>query len=151
MSTKKKIILASGAILLAVICWTVYSHFFSPVARIKATMDRTVRSFLKKDRVFIMSNIDDEFVQGPMTKAKADTALTLFFMEFSKVKVVTDDQKVIVNGDEAVDTIKVIVVVSRGGEQGFLLGSFGNPYPLAVKFKRRGKWRIIGVEGLPGY
>jgi hypothetical protein len=128
----------------------VYVKNFSQKARIKTAMDRTTQAFLKKDKGLIMSNIDDEFAQGAMTKAKADSALMLFFREFEKVKVVMNDQKVIVNNDEAVDTIKVIIVVSRAGEQGFLLGSFGNPYPLAVKFKRRDKWRIIGVEGLPG-
>ena len=151
MALKNKIILALAAVLLVVIGLTIYHNFFSPAARIKSAMDRTMKSFLTKDRDVIMSNIDEEFSQGAMTKAKADTALALFFMEFEKVKATMDDQKVIVDGDTAVDTIRVIIVVSRGGEQGFLLGSFGNPYPLAVKFKHKDKWRITGVEGLPGY
>ncbi|TFH00443.1 MAG: hypothetical protein E4H13_07490 [Calditrichales bacterium] len=151
MALKNKIILGLAAVLLVVIGLAVYNSFFSPKARIKGAMERTVKSFLKKDRAFIMSNIDEEFSQGAMTKAKADTALALFFMEFEKVKVVMDDQKVLVQDDTAVDTIKVIVIVSRGGEQGFLLGSFGNPQALAVKFKHKDKWRITGVEGLPGY
>jgi len=151
MALKNKIILVLGAALLVVIWLTIYNYFFSPQARIKSAMEQTARSFLKKDRTLIMSNIDEEFSQGAMTKDRADTALTLFFMEFEKVKVVMDDQKVLVQDDTAVDTIRVIVVVSRGGEQGFLMGSFGNPQVLAVKFKHRDKWRITGVEGLPGY
>lgn len=151
MTMKNKIVLALAAVLLAVICLTVYNNFFSPQARVKSAMEKTVKAFLKKDRALIMSHIDEEFSQGAMTRAKADTALALFLREFEKVKVVMDDQKVLVQNDTAVDTIKVIVIVSRGGEQGFLLGSFGNPYPLAVKFKHKDKWRITGVEGLPGY
>lgn len=140
MTLKNKIILALAAVLLVVIGLTIYNNFFSQPAKIKAVMKQAV-----------LAAIDHDFEQGRMTKDRADTALTLFFMEFEKVKVVMDDQKVIVQGDTAVDTIKVIIVVSRGGEQGFLLGSFGNPQPLAVKLKRRDKWRIIGVEGLPGF
>jgi hypothetical protein len=151
MALKNKTILLLTAVLLVVIWLTVYNNFFSPAARVKSVMERTARSFLKKDRAFIMSNIDEEFSQGAMTRAKADTALTLFFMEFEKVKVVMDDQKILVQDGTAVDTIKVMVIVTRSGEQGFLLGSFGNPRTLAVKFKHRDKWRITGVEGLPGY
>ncbi|MBI4725636.1 hypothetical protein HY768_00160 [candidate division TA06 bacterium] len=151
MTLKNKIILALGAALLAVICLAVYNNHFSQPARIRSVMKQALQGLTKKDKAFIMSNIDEDFSQGAMTKAKADTALALFFMEFEKVKVVMDDQKVIAQDGTAVDTIKVMVIVSKGGEQGFLLGSFGNPQALAVKFKRKDKWRIAGVEGLPDF
>jgi len=148
MALKNKIILVLIAILLVVICLAVYDNFFSPRARVKAVVERTTKAFLTKNKALILEGISPDFDRYPFTKPKIDTSLTLFFREFEKTKVILDDQRVYVNGNEAIDTIGVIVLVGRGGEQGFILGSFGNPALLTLKLKKHKKWQIIGVEGL---
>lgn len=144
-------ILIASVLMALIIYAIVYNGWLSPKARVKAVVERTTKAFLTKNKTLILDNISPDFDSHPFTKPKIDTSLTLFFREFEKTKIVLDDQKVQVTGDEAVDTIGVIVIVSRGGEQGFILGSFGNPAWLTLKLKKHKKWQIIGVEGLPGY
>lgn len=145
---KTKIILITSALIAVIIFTVIYNGWLSPRARVKSTVERTTKAFLTKNRTLILDNISPDFNSYPFTKPKIDTSLTLFFREFEKAKITLNDQKVLVKGDEAVDTIGIIVVVSRGGEQGFILGSFGNPALLTLKLKKRKKWQIIGVEGL---
>ena len=148
MALKNKIILAAAVLMALIIFAIVYNGWLSPKARVKAVVEQTTKAFLTKNKALILDNISPDFDRYPFTKPKIDTSLTLFFREFEKTKIVLDDQRVYVNGNEAIDTIGVIVVVSRGGEQGFILGSFGNPALLTLKLKKRKKWQIIGVEGL---
>ena len=148
---RKRAILIASVLAVAIIFAVIYNGWLSPKARVKAAVERTTKAFLTKNKILILDNIASDFYCDPFTKPKIDTSLTLFFREFEKVKVTLNDQKVLVKGAEAVDTIGVIVVVSRGGEQGFLLGSFGNPAKLTLKLKKRKKWQIIGVEGLKIY
>ncbi|MDQ7797686.1 MAG: hypothetical protein RDU76_01910 [Candidatus Edwardsbacteria bacterium] len=145
---KNRIVLAAIFLAVLIVFAVIYNNWLSPKARVKATVERTTKAFLTKNKSLIMDNIASDFYCDPFDKPKVDTSLTLFFREFEKAKVTLNDQKVQVMGAEAVDTIGVIVVVSRGGEQGFILGSFGNPAKLTLKLKKRKKWQIIGVEGL---
>lgn len=135
-------VIAMGAGILA------YHLWFSPQARIKAAVEKAAQAFLARDKAAILGIISDDFDQDGLTKDKINLALTQFFMEFERIKVVTDDQKVMVNGNTAVDTVKVIVVVTRRGEQGFALGSFGNPYPVTLKLKRQKWWQVTRIEGV---
>jgi hypothetical protein len=151
MAFKTKIILIASALGVVIILAVFYNGWLSPRAKVKATVERTTKAFLIKNKALIMENISPDFYCDPFDKPKVDTSLTLFFREFEKAKVTLNDQKVQVTGDEATDTIGVIVVVSRGGEQGFILGSFGNPARLTLKLKKRKKWQITGVEGLKIY
>jgi len=148
---KNRVILIASALAVVIILIMIYNGWMSPKARVKATVERTTKAFLTKNKALILDNISQDFYCDPFDKPKVDTSLTLFFREFEKTKVTLNDQKVLVKGDEAVDTIGVIVVVSRGGEQGFILGSFGNPAKLTLKLKKRKKWQITGVEGLKIY
>jgi uncharacterized membrane protein len=146
--SQRSAVLAAGSLAALLALGAFYDLWLSPGARVKATVEKTTKAFWAKDRVLILENIGHDFYCHPFDKAKADTALNLFFREFEKVRVTSGGHKIKVTGDEAVDTIGVIVLVSRGGEQGFILGSFGNPVPLTLKLKKRKKWQIIGVEGL---
>lgn len=141
-------ILAAAVLMALIIFAIVYNGWLSPKARVKAVVERTTKAFLTKNKALILDNIAPDFYCDPFDKPKVDTSLTLFFREFEKAKVILDDQRVYVNGNEAIDTIGVIVLVGRGGEQGFILGSFGNPALLTLKLKKHKKWQIIGVEGL---
>jgi len=143
--------LAAIVLAILIVFAVIYNLWLSPRAKVKATVERTTKAFLLKNKTLIMDNIASDFYCDPFDKPKVDTSLTMFFREFEKAKVTLNDQKVQVTGDEAADTIGVIVVVSRGGEQGFILGSFGNPARLTLKLKKRKKWQITGVEGLKIY
>jgi len=141
-------ILIASALAVVITVIVIYQGWLSPRARVKATVEQTTKAFLTKNKTMIMDNISSDFDSYPFTKPKIDTSLTVFFREFEKTKIILDDQKIHVRKDEAIDTIGVIVIVSRGGEQGFILGSFGNPALLTLKLKKHKKWQIIGVEGL---
>jgi hypothetical protein len=151
MALKNKIILAATVLVAFIIFAIIYNGWLSPKARVKSTVEQTTKAFLTKNQALILDNIASDFYCDPFDKPKVDTSLTLFFREFEKTKVVLDDQRVYVKGNEAIDTIGVIVLVGRGGEQGFILGSFGNPARLTLKLKKRKKWQITGVEGLKIY
>ncbi|HAD82383.1 MAG: hypothetical protein A2509_08385 [Candidatus Edwardsbacteria bacterium RIFOXYD12_FULL_50_11] len=148
---KNRIVLAAIVLAVLIVFAVIYNNWLSPKAKVKAVVEQTTKAFLIKNKALIMENISPDFYCDPFDKPKVDTSLTLFFREFEKAKVTLNDQKVQVTGDEATDTIGVIVVVSRGGEQGFILGSFGNPARLTLKLKKRKKWQITGVEGLKIY
>jgi hypothetical protein len=148
---KKRIVLAAVVLTVLIVFVVIYNLWLSPKAKVKATVESTTKAFLTKNKTLILDNIAADFYCDPFDKPKTDTSLTLFFREFEKTKVILNDQKILVSGDEAADTIGVIVLVSRGGEQGFLLGSFGNPAKLVLKLKKRKKWQITGVEGLKIY
>ena len=148
---KNRIVLAAIVLAALIVFAVIYNFWLSPRAKVKATVEKTTKAFLTKNKILILDNIASDFYCAPFDKSKVDTSLTIFFREFEKAKVTLNDQKVLVKGDEAVDTIGVIVVVSRGGEQGFILGSFGNPAKLTLKLKKRKKWQITGVEGLKIY
>ncbi len=125
-----------------------YVTWFSPRARIKAAVEKAAQAFLARDKAAILGIISDDYDQDGLTKGKIDLALTQFFMEFERIKVVTDDQVISVEKSMAIDTVKVIVVVTRRGEQGFALGSFGNPYPVTLKLKRQKWWQVTAIEGV---
>ena len=146
---KKITVIVSGCIIaLALGLIASYQLWFSPRARIKTAVEKAAQAFLARDKAAILGIISDDFDQDGLTKDKIGLALTQFFMEFERIKVVTDDQKVFVNEYAAVDTVKVIVVVTRRGEQGFALGSFGNPYPVTLTLKRQKWWQVTGIEGV---
>jgi hypothetical protein len=145
----KQLIISACCLAVAVITGIMaYVTWFSPTARVKGTVSTAAKAFLLRDQAVILRAVSDDFDQDGLTKGKIDQTLTRFFTEFEKIKVVVDDQKVTVIGGEAVDTVKVIVVVTRRGEQGFALGSFGNPYPVTLKLKRQKWWQITGIEGV---
>ncbi len=144
-------ILAASGLMALIIFVIVYNSWLSPKARVKATVERTTKAFLTKNKTLILDNIALDFYCDSFDKPKVDTSLALFFREFEKTKVILSEQKIHVTNDEAMDTIGVIVLVGRGGEQGFILGSFGNPARLTLKLKKRKKWQITGVEGLKIY
>ena len=151
MSKRQAIIIP--AIVVAVLIGVIlaYQQWWSPQAKVRILVDHTARAFADKDPQKVLEAITPDFEQDGMTKEKLGAALVIFYAEFDKAKVTMSDQKISMTGDQAVDSIKVVVVVSRGGEQGYLLGQFGNPAALAVKLKRRSRWLITGVDGLPRY
>jgi uncharacterized membrane protein YvbJ len=149
LTNKKSIVIISGcAVALAMVLIASYQLWFSPRARIKAAVDKAAQAFLARDKAAILGIISDDFEQDGLSKDKINLALTQFFMEFERIKVVTDDQKINVEKSLAIDTVKVIVVVTRRGEKGFALGSFGNPYPVTLKLKRQKWWQVTRIEGV---
>jgi hypothetical protein len=148
MGTKQLIISGCCLAVAAIAGIMAYVTWFSPTARVKGTVETAAKAFLLRDQAVIMHTINDDFDQNGLTKDKVNEALMRFFTEFEKIKVVVDDQVVTVDGQSAVDTVKVIIIVTRRGEQGFALGSFGNPYPVTLKLKRQKWWQITGIEGV---
>jgi hypothetical protein len=128
-----------------------YGRWWSPRARARAAVERAAEAMSGRDALGVLNLVADDFGQGGLDKGRLAEALRMFFTEFDRVKVNLGEHKVSVSGDTAVDSIKAVVVVSKGGQQGYLLGQFGNPAGLAVKLKRRGRWLITGVDGMPGY
>lgn len=128
-----------------------YGRWWSPAARARATVERAAGALSGRDAQGVLGLVADDFEQGGLDKPRLAEALRMFYAEFDRVKANLGEHKVWVSGDTAVDSIKVVVVVSKGGQQGYLLGQFGNPAGLAVKLKRRGRWLITGVDGMPGY
>lgn len=128
-----------------------YNQWWSPKAKARATVEQASKALSERDAPGVLGLVAEDFEQGGLDKARLAEALRMFYSEFDKVRVSLGEHKVSVFGDTAVDSIKAVVVVSKGGQQGYLLGQFGNPAPLSVKFKRRGRWLITGVDGLPGY
>jgi Flp pilus assembly protein TadG len=148
MKTKQLVIFGCCLTVALIAGIMAYGTWFSPKARVKAAVKTAARAFLQRDQAVILKSISDDFDQNGLTKEKINDALTRFFAEFEKIKVVVDDQVVAVSGGTAVDTVKVIVVVTRRGEQGFALGSFGNPYPVTLKLQRQKWWQITAIEGV---
>lgn len=128
-----------------------YGRWWSPAARAKATVERAAEALSGRDVQGVLGLVAEDFEQGNLNKDRLAEALRMFYAEFDRVKVSLGEHKVSVTGDAAEDSIKVVVVVSKGGQQGYLLGQFGNPAGLAVKLKRRGRWLIAGVDGMPGF
>lgn len=128
-----------------------YNQWWSPRARVRATVERASKALSERDAQGLLAWVAEDFEQGGLDKAKLAEALRMFYAEFDRAKVSLGEHKVSVSGDTAADSVKAVVVVTKGGQQGYLLGQFGNPAPLAVKLKRRGRWLITGVDGLPGY
>jgi len=150
LSKRLAFAVAAVAVLMAVLTLA-YGRWWSPKARVRATVERASEALSGRDAQGVLGLVAEDFEQGGMDKGRLAEALRMFYAEFDKVKVNLGEHQVTVRGEEAVDSIKAVVVVSKGGQQGYLLGQFGNPASLAVKLKRRGRWLITGVDGLPGY
>lgn len=114
-------------------------------------MERASKELSERNVPAVLDLVADDFEQGGLDKPKLAESLRMFYAEFDRVKVSLGEHKVSVSGETAVDSIKAVVVVSKGGQQGYLLGQFGNPAGLAIKLKRRGRWLITGVDGMPAY
>ncbi len=134
-----------------VILTLAYNRWWSPRARVKATVERASKALSGRDAQGVLGLVADDFEQDGLDKPRLAEALGTFYAEFDKVKAILGDHRISVDGEGSVDSVGVVVVVSKGGQQGYLLGQFGNPAPLAVKLKRRGRWLITGVDGMPGY
>lgn len=152
MQLSKRLAFAVTAVaLLTAVLVLAYGRWWSPKARVRASVERASEALSKRDAQGVLELVADDFGQNGMDKAKLAEALRMFYNEFDKVKINLGEHKIKAAGESAVDSIKVVVVVSKGGQQGYLLGQFGNPAQLGVKLKRRGRWLITGVDGMPGY
>ena len=148
----KKSALSIAAIFVLTVALTLaYSCWWSPGAKIKATVEGASRALEKRDVVRMLEFISEDFDHQGRDKKTISQDLKFFYEEFDRVTITLGEHRISVAGDTAWDSIKVVVVVSRQGEQGYLLGQFGNPAPLAVRLKKRGRWLITGVDGMPGY
>lgn len=152
MHLSKRLAFAAAAVVAAIILTALaYGRWWSPKARVRAAVERASEALSGRDAQGVLGLVAEDFGQGGMDKGRLAEALRMFYAEFEKVKVNLGEHQVTVRGEEAIDSIKAVVVVSKGGQQGYLLGQFGNPATLGVKLKRRGRWLITGVDGLPGY
>jgi len=148
----KRLAFILAAVVAAIAVFTLaYNRWWSPAARARAAVERAAEAVAGRDAAGVLEAVSPEFEQGGMDRDGVGTALHMLFSEFDKIKVNLGEHRVRVSGEDAVDSIAVVVVVSKGGQQGYLLGQFGNPARLGVRLKRRGRWLITGVDGLPGY
>ncbi len=149
--SKKLTYVLTVAVAAFVFLMLAYNSWWSPKARVKATVERAAGDLSGRDASGLLELVAEDFEQSGMDRPRLAEALKMFYAEFDRVKVNLGEHKVSVSGEDAVDSIKAVVLVSKGGQQGYLLGQFGNPAVLAVKLKRRGRWQITGVDGMPGY
>lgn len=149
--SKRLAFLAAAVVVFVILLVLGYNHWWSPKAKARATVERASKALSERDAQGVLELVAEDFEQSGMDKDRLAEALRMFYSEFDKVRVDLGEHRMAVLGDAAVDSIKVVVVASRGQEQGYLLGQFGRPAALGVKLKRRGRWLITGVDGLPGY
>lgn len=149
--SKRLAFAVAAVVVLTAVLTLAYGRWWSPKARVRAAVEQASKALSERDAQGVLGLVAEEFEQSGMDKARLAGAMSAFCFEFDRVKVNLVGHRIMVSGDSAVDSIKVVVVVSKGGQQGYLLGQFGSPAPLGVKLKRRGRWLITGVDGLPGY
>jgi len=142
---------AGAVVVLMAVLMLAHNRWWSPAARVRATVERAKESLSKRDTQGVLELIAEDFEQGGMDKGRLAEVLKMFYDEFDRVAITLGEHRISLSGQAAVDSIKVVVVASKGDQQGYLLGQFGRPAQLGVKLKRRGRWQITGVEGLSGY
>ncbi|MEW6684845.1 MAG: hypothetical protein AB1393_01380 [Candidatus Edwardsbacteria bacterium] len=146
---KHKIFVSLGLILVIFFGVTqLYYAFFSQKANIKKTVLKTKKSLEVGDiRGFLSFLSKDFFDNHGLNHQQVEEGLKELFREFDGIKINVTSQKIRVNGESATDSLGAIVIVKRGGEQGFLLGSFVQPAPVKVNLmKEKGEWKVKRVE-----